>query len=95
LEGRPHEEPEDNADALRVAGERLAEAYLPEKELLGIDWVSISKKVLMAVLGIFAFVLGVQLMKASAQGLAPSLESIFTTLFISPTSALGFGWSVT
>jgi Na+/phosphate symporter len=95
LERRPQDEPEDDADALRIAGERLAEAYLPEKELLRIDWPSVSKKVLLAVLGIFTFVLGVQLMKASAQGLAPALEPFFGAIFVSPATALGFGWGVT
>ncbi len=87
--------PEDDDDALKVAGERLAEAYVLTEELRGIDWLSILKKLLFAIVGIFAFVLGIQLMKASAQGLAPSLEGLFGTLLVSPTSALGFGWIVT
>ncbi|MFQ5837970.1 MAG: hypothetical protein ACE5HJ_04230 [Thermoplasmata archaeon] len=95
MELRPGDRPEDDGDALRVAGERLAEGYLLEKEFRGIAWPSLLQKVLLAVLGIFAFVLGIQLMKASAQGLAPSLEVLLGTLFVSPTSALGFGWTVT
>ncbi|MEE9236491.1 MAG: hypothetical protein V3U52_01700 [Thermoplasmata archaeon] len=92
LKRRPDEMSED--DALRVAGERLAETYLLE-EVRGIAWLSIFKKILFAVLGSFAFVLGIQLMKASAEGLAPFLEPLFGTLLVSPTSALGFGWLVT
>lgn len=87
-------ETEDD-DALRAAGERLAEAYLLAQEYRRVDWLDVAKKVLFALLGIFAFVLGIQLMKASAVGLAPVLAPLFGTLFVSAPSALGFGWIVT
>lgn len=87
--------PSADDDPLQSAGERLAEAYLLAEEYRKVDWPSVVRKVLYAFLGIFAFVLGIQLMKASAAGLAPALAPLFGTFFTSAASALGFGWSVT
>lgn len=86
--------PDADDDALRVAGESLAEKYLIAQEFRGIDLGSIAKKVFFAIVGVFAFILGIQLMKGSAIGLAPALEDILNSILTSPTSALGLGWLV-
>ncbi len=95
MDPRGYDSVGEKDDALKAAGEKLAETIVLEEEFRGVEWLSLLRKVLLALTGIFTFVLGIQLMKASAQGLAPSLGSLLASLFISPASSLGFGWIVT
>lgn len=95
MDRTPPDPSEDDPDALRVAGERLARAYVYEEELPRVSWFAISRKVVYAVVGIYVFVLGIRMMQSSAQVLAPTLGEIFGSLLTSLPSSMGFGWIVT
>lgn len=86
---------EDDSDALRVAGEGLARAYVFEEEFPGVQWLSVITKVLYAFVGIYVFILGIRLMQVSAQVLAPNFAELFGALLVSPSRAIGVGWTVT
>ncbi len=95
LSNTPSSPSQDDPDALRVAGERLAQAYIYEEELPRVSWLAIARKVVFALVGIYVFVLGIRLMQSSAQVLAPTFGGFFGSLLTSLPSSLGFGWTVT
>ncbi len=95
MEPTPTDPLEDDPDALRVAGERLAQAYVFEEALPGISWLSVLKKVAFALVGTYVFVLGIRLMQMSAAALAPAFTDFFGSFLTSHASSMGFGWIVT
>lgn len=84
-----------NEDALQAAGETLARRYLWEEGYRRVNWASYARRTGAAVLGVFTFVLGIELMQTSAQDLVPSLIVVLQPLIHDPANSMGFGWLMT